>query len=224
MDGYFLMQRFTLLHDGSEQGWQSAYQAFHIATQLGAPLSVLLVDGTDDKDALVKRATQIEIGGRAAGIAIETKIITEISVEAVVANNTKSDGLFIPRSLISDRLAVRKLLQVSSCPLWIVSKESEMHGMAVLVDNSVVDEALVHYAAILSHRIQQPLTGLIREGELEKLKKSDASIHWSPLPDFSPAGIATALNRLDIDLCFFPSSKLSQIDELGINCVVVPQL
>jgi len=222
MDSYFLMQRFTLLHDGSEQGWQSAYLAFHIATQLGAPLSVLLVDGTDDKDALVKRAAQIEIGGRAAGVAIETKMITGISIKVVVANSINSDGLFIPRSLTSDRLAARKLLQASSCPVWIVSKEAEMHGMAVLVDDPVVDDALIHYAAILSHRIQQPLTGLIREGELEKLNKSDTAIHWFPLPDFSPAGITTALNQLDIDLCFLPNSKISQIDELGINCVVIP--
>jgi hypothetical protein len=97
-----------------------------------------------------------------------------------------------------------------------------MHGMAVLVDNPVADEALVHYAAILSHRIQQPLTGLILEGELEKLKISDTAIHWFSLTDFSLVGITTALNQLDIDLCFFPGSKISLIDELGINCVVTP--
>jgi len=66
------MQRFTLLHDGSPQAWQAAYLAFHIAAQLGAPLRVLLFDADDDQDMLAKNASQIEVGGHAAGVNVRT--------------------------------------------------------------------------------------------------------------------------------------------------------
>jgi hypothetical protein len=216
------MQRFTLIHDGSEQGWQSAYLAFHVATQLGAPLLVLLVSETNNKNTLAKRAAQVEVGAHAAGVAIETQLITEFSVEVVAENSINSDGLFVPRHLIPDEKTARHFLEALSCPLWFVSKESEMHGMAVLVDDPIVDEALIHFATILSHRIQQPLTGLIPEGKLETPEKSDAAITWFPLPDFSPAEITAALNQLGVDLCFFPISSMSLTDELEINCVISP--
>jgi hypothetical protein len=102
LDGYPLMQRFTLLHDGSDQGWQAAYLAFHIAAQLGAPLFALLVGSASDEKILARNASQVEVGGRAAGLVIKTRLVTEFSVDIVEENVADSDGLFVPRRLIPD--------------------------------------------------------------------------------------------------------------------------
>jgi hypothetical protein len=216
------MQRFTLLHDGSDQGWQTAYLAFHIATQLGAPLMVLLADPAADSKTLAQRATQIEVGGRAAGVAIGTRLVADFSVEVVTPIATGSDGLFVPRRLIPDGKTALRYLEAFSQPLWIVSKESEMHKMAVLVDDLIANETLVSYTITLSRRIQQSLTGLVRENESGSIPKADASITWMSLPTFIHTEITAAVQRLDAGLLFIPASRISLVDNLPINCVVYP--
>ena len=216
------MQRFTLLHDGSDQGWQTAYLAFHIATQLGAPLLVLLADPAADSKTLAQRATQIEVGGRAAGVAIGTRLVADFSVGVVTQNASGSDGLFVPRRLIPNGKTARRYLEAYSRPLWIVSKESEMHKMAVLVDDLIVNESLVSYTITLSRRIQQSLTGLVRENDPASIPKSNASIAWVSLPALTPAEITAAIQQLEADLLFVPASGVSLVNELSINCVVYP--
>ncbi|MGB7873821.1 MAG: hypothetical protein WBL25_05520 [Anaerolineales bacterium] len=216
------MQRFTLIHDGSEQGWQAAYLAFHIAAQLGAPLLVLLFDSASDKNMLEKRAAQVEVGGHAAGVVISTQLITEFSVDSVAENSANSNGLFVPRRLIPDEKTARRFLEVLSYPLWIVSKESEIQGMAVLVGNPAAHETLINYVSTLSHRIQQPLTGLIPESKLALIPKTASAIAWLPLSNFSPAEITAALHKVGARVLFLPISRFSLIVGLSINCVIYP--
>ena len=68
------MQRFSLIHDGSEQGWQAAYLAFNISARFGAPLLALLVKSDLPTSLLQKRAAQVRVGGNAAKLVIETKL------------------------------------------------------------------------------------------------------------------------------------------------------
>jgi hypothetical protein len=222
LDGYPLIQRFTLVHDGSDQGWQAAYLAFHITAQLGASLLVLMVGSTTDEKILAQKASQVEVGGRAAGVVIETRLVTKFSVDAVRENAADSDGLFVPRRLIPDEETAVRFLDALSCPLWIVSKESELHEMAVLVDDLAANETLITYTTALSRRLQQSLTGFVRRNELNLISGSDESLAWLPLADFSPTEINATLNQLGADLLFLPLARLSLVSELSMNCVVYP--
>ena len=216
------MQRFTLLHDGSKQGWQVAYLAFHVAAQLGAPLLVLLTDSALAPDALIQRAAQVEVGGRAAGVTIKTHQVADFSVDVVTQYADDSDGLFVPQRLIPDWKTALRYLEAFSRPLWIVSRESEMRKMAVLVDNLDPNETLVNYTVTLSHRLQQSLTGIVLDSEPISVSKSDAPIDWVSLHVIDPVEINTALQQIEADLFFIPASRISLIDELPLNYVVYP--
>jgi hypothetical protein len=218
------MQRFTLIHDGSDQGWQAAYLAFRIAAQLGAPLLVLLADSASDKKMLAERAAQVEVGGHAARVAIESHLVTDFSVDTVIENNIKSNGLFAPRRLIPDEKTARRFLEAFSCPLWIVSNESEMHGLSILVGEPDSDAALIHYVTALAKRIQQPLTGLIPESELASISEADTDVNWLSLAAFSSVEIDAALNQLGSSLLFVPVSSLSLTEGLSVNYVICPPL
>ena len=119
------MQKFTLLNDGSVQGWRATYLAFHVAAQLGAPLQALLINSNNDEETLEQRAAHIEIGGRAAGVAIETRLLTDFSVDFLKGQPTVIDGLFVPHRLVPNEVSAALFLEACSCPLWITSQEPE---------------------------------------------------------------------------------------------------
>jgi hypothetical protein len=215
------MQRFTLIHDGSDQGWQTAYLAFHIAAQLGAPLQALLGDSADG-ESLVQSAAQVEIGGRAAGVTIGTRLVPDFSLDSLTANMNVIDGLFIPHRLIPDGETATHFLETLSCPLWIVSQGPEIHKMAVLVSDLVADEKLIHYTTALAHRLQQSLTGLVRAEQLASMMHSDLNLEWEPFPSFSSREITSTINRLDINLFFVSVSNAPLIDDISSNCVIFP--
>jgi len=216
------MQRFTLIHDGSKQGWQAAYLAFYVAAQLGAPLQALMVTSGNDRNLIAKRAAQVEVGGHAAGVAIGTRLIEETSVHAVAEVSGNTNGLFAPRRLIPDEKTARRFLEALSCPLWLVSKESETNGVTMLVDDPVAQETLINYAAALSHRIQQPLIGLVLESAFTLIPKVDTDFEWHPLPEFSIDTLSKTLNQVNTSLFILPVSHFSLADGLSLNCVIYP--
>jgi len=216
------MQRFTLLHDGSDQGWHATYLAFHIAAQLGAPLSVLLVDPTTDQKILARRAAQVEVGGRAAGLAIETRLVKNFSVSVVMENTSNIDGFFVPHRLVPNGKTVLGYLEALSCPIWIVAHEAKTHKMAVLVSDLTVDEKLISFTAALSLRLQQSLTGLVKEGLPNITTQINSVSAWIQLPGFSHNEIASALDQHGIDLLFVPASRASLIDTASFNCALFP--
>jgi hypothetical protein len=220
-DGTLLMQHFSLIHDGSKQGWQAAYLAFHIAAQLGAPLSVLQVGEPGDENKLTNRAAQVEVGGHAAGVVIETRWIREFNLNTVKQRISNSNGLFLPRHLIPDENTARGFLEALSCPLWLASKEIKTQGVAMLVADPAADDVLIQYAAILSQRIQQSLTGLVLESKSGGIPKSDTT-EWLSLPDFSQAAIKLALKRVNVSLLVLPVSKFLLAGNLPVNCVLYP--
>ena len=161
------MQRFTLLHDGSVQGWQATYMAFHVTAQLGAPLQVLHIDPNNDGEALALRAAHVETGGHAAGVAMETHLLSNFSLDTLKENVTAVDGFFAPQRLITDGETVSLFLDAFSCPLWIVSEESKLDNAAVLVNDPMHDTQLISYVKTLSHRLQQSLTALVLDEKFE---------------------------------------------------------
>ena len=216
------MQRFTLLHDGNEQGWQATYLAFHFAAQLGAPLLVLLVDPTTDPKILARRAAQVEVGGRAAGVVIESRFVTDFSETIVAANVSDTDGLFLPRRLIPDGKTALRYLEALSCPIWVVSHEAKTYRMAVLVSDLTADEKLISFTAALSQRLQHPLIGLISDEDSASTSQMDLISTWITLPNFSHNDLAVALDQQGIDLLVIPVSRSALIDTLAFNFVVYP--
>ncbi len=216
------MQRFTLIHDGSNQGWQTAYLAFHIAARLGAPLLALLVDPATDWKNLAKRAAQVEVGGRAAELSITTRFVTDYSVDVLAENSVGSDGLFIPSNLVPDGETAQRFLEVLACPLWVVSQDAELREMAVLVADFVAEEDLINYTSALSRRIQQSLTGLVQASELARMPDNGNALTWLPLADLSQSVITAAVAELDASLLFLSDSHLSVFSGLSVNCVLFP--
>jgi len=219
------MQRFTLLHDGSVQGWQATYLAFHVAARLGAPLQIFHFDPNNDGEALALRATHVETGGHAAGVAIETHLLSDFSLDTLKENITAIHGLFTPQRLIPDGETVSLLLKSFSCPLWSVAVESNLNDVAVLVDNPIHEAQLISYARTLSHRLQQSLTALVLDEKFESTLNPELSgMKWMSLPTFSAVDIARALERLQAGLLFISSSNTSLIGNLPGNHVIYPNL
>lgn len=216
------MQHFTVIHDDSDLGWQAAYLAFHIAARLGAPLRALLIESPTDKKARAQRASQIEVGGRAAGVAVESRSIRNFSVANIVENCKGTNGLFIPRRLIPDEDTARRFLEALSCPLWLVSMKSAMDGMVVLIGDSASDEALIRYALTLSVRIQLPLTGFVHQNEFPTISKSNPDIPWQALPDLTSLELTAALEQVKASLLFLSISHFSLTEESPVNCIVFP--
>jgi len=222
LDGYPLMQRFTLIHDGSSQGWQATYLAFHFAAQLGAPLLVLLSDTTADKHTLKQRAAQVEVGARAAGVVIETRLGQDFTIDVIAGNAADGDGLFISRRLVPDGETATRFLQALSRPMWVISRESEDHKMAVLLSDPQLEGELLRYTTTLSRRMQQSLIGIVQEERFGHLSNEEAGLSLKPIPALSPPEINAALRQLEIDLLFISASKVSLIEELSINYAIYP--
>lgn len=217
------MQKFALIHDGTDQGWQTTYHAFHIANRLGAPLQVLIIDSDQDRAKLAQRAAHVEIGGRAAGVATETHLLMDYSMDALKESITVIDGLFLPQRLIPDGDAVASYLKAFSCPLWIVSKELEIKEMAVLVSDPAEEIQLITYTKTLSHRLQQPLTLLIPKDKVETESANrlqDLKCH--ALPSLTQTTINQELDNLQIGLLFISAVRTNMVHKLPCNCVVCP--
>lgn len=217
------MQHFTVLQDDSQQGWHAAYLAFHIASRLGAPLRVLLTESFPDDNAHLQRAAQVKVGGRAAGVSVETRLIKDFSVTTVMENCSNTNGLFIPRRLIPDEKAARRFLKALSCPLWLVSMKSAMEGMAVLIGDSSMDKALTHYAMTLAVRIQLPLTGFVHKDEYPLISKSNPNIIWQSLTGLTSLEIATALKQVKASLLFLSISHFSLTVDMPVNTIIFPE-
>ena len=215
------MQRFLLVLDGSEQGWQAAYRAFHVTARLGAYLHVLVIDSVVNESLLAQRANQVKIGGHAAGISIETQLIKEFSLNTLRKNIKDIAGLFIPSGLIPDDKVAKQFLNALSCPLWIISTESEIRKMGVLVDDPDQSKNLISYSKSLSRRIKKPLTGFVIGNQL-KAKSFGISTRWIPVVKMTWSEINTILNELEVDMLFLPYSLVNLINVLTVNCVIYP--
>ena len=197
--------------------------AFHVTTILGAPLQVFHIDSNNDREALALRAAHVETGGHAAGVAIETHLLSDYSLDTLKENITAIDGFFIPQRLITDGETVALYLDAFSCPLWIVSKETKLEDAVVLVNDPTRDTQLISYVKTLSSRLQQSLTALVLDEKFEAtLKLKSSGLKWMALPTFSKDAITHALERLQARLLFISSLNISMIGDLPGNHVICP--
>ena len=217
------MQRFTLFHDGTEQGWRATYLALHVATHLGAPLQVLHIDPQKQQKALAQRATQVETGGYAAGVGITTDFLTDYSKDNLKRYATNIDGCFLPRPLIPDLESASPFLEVFNCPLWAASVEAKFNAMTVLVNDPVSESYLITETKTLASRLHQPLTGFILDAKVESMNVSEsANLKWMSFPEFSAEKITAALNQLQSDLLFTSPVNINLTGNLPVNSVFIP--
>lgn len=216
------MRRFALIHDGSDQGWQATFLAFHVAAQLGASLLLFLGDSPTDEKLLVQLANQVEVGGRAAGVVIETHFLSDFSVSLATENVPSVDGLFIPHRLIQDGETALRLLEALSCPLWIIAKEFETNDLAVLVNDPAEDAKMIHYATMLAHRLQQNLIGIRKESNFASTLIEDPILSWVSIPNFSPSSLTLTQKQIESGLLIMPSSRISLVDNWQFNYLIYP--
>jgi hypothetical protein len=218
-----LMQRFALVHDGSAQGWQTAYLAIHVAARLGALLQVWLADTNADIESLAQRAAQLEIGGRSAGVSLTTQVVQGISLKTLAERDLASiNGVFFPYHLLPEDDSVINLLDKMSCPVWIVADEPKTHTMAILVDDYVGDQQFILYATLMSQRMNESITGLLVGAPPLQMLHGVAEITWFPLKDSALPTIVSALQQLHIDLLFLSHANVSLVRSLERTCVVYP--
>jgi len=219
------MHKFTLVHDGSTQGWHATYLAFHITARLGSPLRILHFDLEERQGTLKERAAQVETGARAAGVVFESQLLADFSLGTMKENISTSDGIFLPLRLLPDGKTVSLFLKAFSCTLWVASVEPKTTSMAVLVSDPLKDAHLVSYARILSNRLGQSLVAFIPEEQFESTLKPEMSgLKWRSLQNFSAEQINKALDQLQISLLFLPELSGSLSTKLIYNHVIKPNV
>ena len=95
-----------------------------------------------------------------------------------------------------------------------------MDGMAVLIGDPALDEALTRYAMTLSGRIKLPLAGFVHKDEYSLISKSNPDIIWQALTELSSIEITTALSQVNASLLFLSIAHFSLTDKLPINFVI----
>ena len=217
------MHRFTLLHDGSDQGWQATYLALHVATHLGAPLHVLHIDPSNQQNALAQRAAQVETGGHAAEVSITTDFLADYSKETLTRYSTNVDGFFLPRPLIPDAESASLFLEAFRCPLWTVSVEAKYNTMTVLVGDPALETHLIAESKTYANRLHQTLTGFILDAKVEAMVASESSnLKWMSFSEFNKEKLTQALGQLQADLLFTSITNFKLTADLPVNCVFVP--
>ena len=218
------MQRFTLLHDGSAQGWHATYLAFHIAARLGAPLQVLHVKSEEETEALKDLAVHVATGAHAAGVDVETRLLADFSMDSLKKNITSVDGLFLPPRLLPDGKAASLFLEAFSCPLWVVPFEAQPLDLGVLVNDPLKESHLISYAKTLSNRLEQSFIAFVLDEQFDSTLRPELSgIKWKSLQEFSPSQINEALEQLKISLLLLPESNILLSKNLNCNLVIHPR-
>lgn len=217
------MNRFTLIHDGTNQGWNTAYLAFHVAARLGAPLQAVLVDANATDEDLKSQATQIETGARAAGVKIETQVVKDFSPITISESIATGDGLFVPHRLTPNGKAALAFLNRIHAPLWIVKEGIDPLQWGILPDKEIKNKDLLTYADGLSYRFETSLTGLITKKASSPLKKKFPRLEWHHIPGISLTDVALAVKTFHIDLLFLHASHASLVSKLKCACVVYPE-
>jgi len=214
------MQRFTLLHDGSAQGWHATYLAFHIAARLGAPLQVLHTKSEEEKETLKDIAAHVETGAHAAGVVIETHLLADFTMDTLKQNIPSIDGLFLPPRLLPDGESVSLFLEAFSCPLWVVPFEAQPTDVAVLVNDPLKDAYLISYAKALSNRLEEALIAFVLDEQFDSILKPELSgIKWKSLQEFSAQQINEALEQLHIGLLILP--EITQVFSKNLGCTFI---
>ena len=222
MEKTFLIQRFTLLHDGSAQSWPATYLAFHITARLGALLNVLMMPSADGRVSFETQASDIQVGGRAAGIEVTIQRVDDQSPAALREFLLPTDSLLVPSHLAPDGNSVQALLKMATCPIWVLSGEMEIRKLAFIANRFAAEQSSVRYATMLSQRLQNPLTIIIQSDQLPLTEERDHSLTWFPLTSYSTHDIKTALTEIAPSLFFIPVSQAHLIGQVFINCVVYP--
>lgn len=212
-----MIQQITAIHDGSTQGWHTAYVAFNMAARLSASLLVIsLADGEADA-GLVEQIARIEIGARAAGLSFETVTVHSVSVDAIVARAEGTHTLLLPRDLLNAESLALALVEALSCPVWLIPGELEIRRLGIILNDPGGEEYALQYASALAYRWNQPLICLARKPGPVALSQDSKRVEfiWSLLDDLSAAAIEQEIGRKQLDMLVFTISQAWLVSELA---------
>jgi hypothetical protein len=204
-----MRQRLTVIHDGSGQGWQAVYVAFHVAARLHASLLAISLANSNNRESSAERILKMGVGARAAGLTLRTGTIHELTVEAIEAQARGSGALLLPKDLFRAAGLVPALVEALACPVWLISREHEIRRLGVVLNGPASAGGALHYASTLAFRWNQPLICLTSEAGLSKYPRTIKSVDlkWKVLGDLSAPAIQQQVSEKHIDLVLFNTSQ-----------------
>ncbi len=198
-----------MIHDGSAQGWQTAYMAFHVAARLHASLLAISLAKSNNRESSAERILKMGVGARAAGLMLRTGTIHELTAEAVAAQAGGSGALLLPKDLFQDMALAPAQVEALACPVWLISHEHEIRRLGVVVNDAVSVKGALHYASTLALRLNQPLICLTNAAGPAKLPRTlkNVDLKWDVLNDLSVQAIHQQVSAKDIDLVLFNTTQ-----------------
>jgi hypothetical protein len=216
------MQKIAAIHDGSPQGWETIYLAFHVAVRLGMPLLVLTLPGDEKQQSPAEQIEKIHTGGRAAGLSVETFAIERVTAEAVLEHGRDLYTLLAPKDLAMPQ--VQALAGALACPIWVVTGKYEIRRLGLCHPVPSEDFA-ARYARALAQRLDQPLVFLTSGAGEAALEEAQihAGITWEHLPEISVRAIEEQVDLQHIDVMIFGSGDASLFAGCAhaLTCIVV---
>jgi hypothetical protein len=217
------MQRYSLFHDGSDQSWQATFLAFHVTARLGATLQVHLVGEESDSNSKVREtiAQQVAVGGRAAGITIETQHWPDFAMEQLEVLGAQ-DGLIAPFSLFPNIESILYSLEFINCPLWLISQSAESYVMAILAADIDPSKAMIDFARALSARLQSNLKGLTMADQLKMAEDTYPDVGWHEFLRPESVLLKALVTKVKANLLVISHSDLELAYELDRNLILHP--
>jgi hypothetical protein len=181
------MKSYLVVLDGTSISWQAAYSAFHLAARLGSQLIGLAAHRPAGEAAAKRWLAEFETGARAAGIAVESRLVTDLEPEAIAAQAQATDGVFWGWPSEDSAEQLPALMEALTCALWLVPRQTSVRRVAHLVSDRTLP-AQAHFVDLLARRlgvelVDLPLVGLDCESDQaamgdisRKLKETGADL------------------------------------------------
>jgi len=204
-----MRQRLTVIHDGSAQGWQTVYVAFHVAARLQGSLLAISLANSNNRESSAERILKMGVGARAAGLMLRTRTIHELTAKAVAAQAGGSEALLLPKDLFRDLALAPAQVEALACPVWLISHEHEIRRLGVVLNDPVIVKGALHYASTLAFRLNQPLICLTTAPSPAKYPRTlkNVDFKWNVLNDLSVRAIHQQVSEKDIDLVLFNTTQ-----------------
>jgi nucleotide-binding universal stress UspA family protein len=171
------MKSYLVVLDGTPISWEAAYSAFHLAARLGSRLIGLASESPAGERTASQWLAEFETGARAAGIAVESRLVPHLDAETLGAQANTTDGVFWGYSAgTSDDDMLTELLASLQCSLWLVPRQTSVRKIVDIPSDPSSGRHSSHFAKLLSRRLGVDLV-TIRLSELHPVDGRIPSEH-----------------------------------------------
>jgi len=213
------MQTVVAIHDGTSQGWETAYLAFHVAARLVTSLLILSLPVDQEGYSLSEQSEKILTGGRAAGLTVETRGIEGMTAEHISRQAPDIYALLVPKNLPTDENLLIDLTRKLSCPIWLVGRKYEIRQLGVWLQAATQTLASRHTTA-MARRLGQRVVYFTAHSQAPD--SLDPEVIWKPVEDASPQALAKQVEIMHVDMLIFDSEAtlLFQKCKSLLDCVL----